>query len=78
MSKQNLTVSLSPQTIRKAKVLAAKRGSSISILVAEQIEVLVGQDEAYQQAEREANILLDHGIRLGGKIRATRDEWHER
>lgn len=78
MSKQNLTVSLSPQTIRKAKVLAAKRGSSISILVAEQIEVLVGQDEAYQQAEREANILLDHGFRLGGKIRATRDEWHER
>ena len=78
MTKQNLTVSLPQQTIRKAKILAARRGSSISGLLAEQIEVLVGEEEAYERAERQATALLDQGFHLGGVIRASRDEWHER
>ena len=75
---QNITVRLERQTLRKAKVLAAKRNSSISRLLAEQIEALVGQDEAYEQAQRRALALLDRGLHLGGRIVATRDEWHER
>lgn len=78
MIKQNLTVSLNQQTVRKAKILAARRGSSISGLLAEQIEILVGEDEAYERAHRQATELLDKGFRMGGVIRATRDEWHER
>jgi hypothetical protein len=76
--KQNLTVSLERQTLRKAKILAAKHGTSISALLAEQIEVLVGAEEAYERAERQALALLDQGFHLGGVIRATRDELHER
>jgi hypothetical protein len=78
MSKQNITVSLPRQTIRKAKVLAARRGSSISGLLAQQIEILVGEEEAYERAERQAAALLDQGFHLGGVIRVSRDEWHER
>ena len=78
MIKQNLTVSLPQQTIRKAKILAARRGSSISGLLAEQIEILVGEEEAYELAQRQATALLDQGFHLGGVIRSTRDEWHER
>ncbi|MHB8216928.1 MAG: hypothetical protein ACYDDS_12700 [Candidatus Sulfotelmatobacter sp.] len=78
MTKQNLTVSLSRQLLRKAKILAARRGSSISGLLAEQIEILVGEEEAYERAERQATALLDLGFHLGGVIRASRDEWHER
>jgi hypothetical protein len=78
MNKQNVTVSLNQQTLRKAKILAARRGSSISGLLAEQIEILVGEEEAYERAERQATALLDQGFHLGGIIRATRDEWHER
>jgi hypothetical protein len=78
MAKQNLTVSLPRQTIRKAKVLAARRGSSISGLLAEQIELLVGEEEAYERAERQATALLNRGFHLGGVIRSSRDEWHER
>jgi hypothetical protein len=78
MSKQNLTVSLPQQTIRKAKILAARRGSSISGLLAEQIEILIGQEEAYERAEKQAATLLDEGFHLGGVIGARRDEWHER
>jgi hypothetical protein len=78
MAKQNLTVSLPQQTIRKAKILAARRGSSISGLLAKQIELLVGEDEAYERAQRQALALMDKGFHMGGVIRATRDEWHER
>jgi hypothetical protein len=78
MAKQNLTVSLPQHTIRKAKILAARRGSSISGLLAEQIEILVGEEEAYERAERQATALLDQGFHLGGVIRSSRDELHER
>jgi hypothetical protein len=76
--KQNVTISLDRQTIRKAKIMAARRDTSISGLLAQQIEMLVGEEEAYERAERQALALLETGFRLGGVIRAKRDEWHER
>lgn len=78
MAKQNVTVSLTRQTLRKAKILAARRETSISGLLASHIETLVGEEEAYERAELQAAALLDQGFHLGGVIRATRDEWHER
>ena len=76
--KQNLTISLDRKTIQKAKILAARRSASISGLVAHQIEILVGEEEAYERAERRAMTLLDQGFHLGGVIRIVRDELHER
>jgi hypothetical protein len=76
--KQNLTIRLDRQTIRMAKILAARRSTSISGLLARQIEILVGEEEAYERAERQAISLLDQGFHLGGIIRASRDELHER
>ena len=76
--KQNLTVSLSADTIRKGKILAARRSTSLSGLLAEQIESLVGADEAYERSERAALAMLDKGFHLGGVISATREELHER
>jgi hypothetical protein len=76
--KQNLTVSLDRQTIRMAKILAARRSTSISGLLARQIEILVGEEEAYERAARQAMSLLDQGFHLGGDIRVSRDELHER
>jgi hypothetical protein len=77
-SKQNLTIALERELIRKAKILAAKRSTSISGLLARQIETLIGEDDAYENAKREAFALLEAGFNLGGRIRATRDELHER
>jgi hypothetical protein len=77
-TKQNITVRLDRRTLRKAKVLAARRNTSISGLLAQQIETLVGEDDAYDQAQRRALAILDKGFRLGGRIESTRDEWHER
>jgi hypothetical protein len=76
--KQNLTVSLDRQTIKKAKIVAARRSTSISGLLARQIEILVGEEEAYERAERQAMAMLEQGFHLGGRIRPTRDELHER
>ena len=76
--KQNVTISLSRKVLKKAKILAARRETSISGLLAQQIEFIVGDEEAYEQAEREARALLDKGFHMGGVIRASRDELHER
>jgi len=75
---QNLTVRLDQATIRKAKVLAAQRGTSVSKLVARTIEKLVGDDEAYEAARRKASALMQRGFHLGGEVRVSRDELHER
>ena len=76
--KQNVTISLDRKTIQKAKIVAARRSTSISGLLAQQIEILVGEEEAYERAERQAMALLDRGFHLGGVIRASRNELHER
>jgi len=77
--KQNVTVSLDRNTIHKAKIIAARRSTSISGLLAEQIETLVSEDEAYERAKRGAKALLRKGFHLGGEgIRVSRDELHER
>lgn len=76
--KQNVTISISRETVRKAKILAARRSTSISGLLAEQIEILVGAEEMYERAERSAFAILEEGFHLGGVITASRDELHER
>jgi hypothetical protein len=59
--KQNLTVQLDRETIRKAKVLAAQKGTSVSRLVASTIENEVAREDAYQAARRRVGL-----IRFGG------------
>jgi hypothetical protein len=76
--KQNVTVSLDRQTIQKAKIIAARRFTSISGLLAQQVEAIAGDEEAYERAERQAMALLEQGFHLGGANRASRDELHER
>ena len=78
LTKQNVTISLTRQTLQKVRVLAARRATSISGLLAKQVEILVGEEEAYGRAQRQAMSLLDQGFHMGGVIRASRDEWHER
>ena len=76
--KQNVTISLSRQVLKKARILAARRETSISGLLAQEIESLVGEEEAYERAERQAMAILDKGFHMGGVIAASRDELHER
>ena len=76
--RRNLTVNLDGDTIRRAKILAAARGTSVSKLIAELVKELVEDDRAYEIAKRSALKHLERGYRLGGRITSTRDEWHDR
>jgi len=76
--KQNLTIRLSKRTIQKARVLAAKRSTSISGLVTSQIEELAKSEDDYERAMREAIALMNPGFNLGGSHKLDRDALHER
>ena len=67
MKSQNVTLRLSSDTIRRIKVVAAERGSSISSLLTAKLEELVGEDAEYQAARRRAMEWLAQGWHLGGR-----------
>jgi len=77
--KRNLTIQLDEDVVRKARVIAAQRGKSISRLVTEQIEELVRRDDDYQRVMKEALAELERGYDLGsgGKL-PRRDELYDR
>ena len=76
--KQVVMIRLDESTLRKVRILAARCSTSVEDLLALQIELLAGQEEAYERADLQAAILLDQGFHLGGRIRAKRDKIHER
>ena len=75
--KRNVTVQLDDEVIRAAKVLAAKRGTSVSGLVAAELGWLVAEDEQYEEAWRRARKAMDDAAGRGGR-RWEREELHER
>ena len=76
--KQNITLNLDRDLIMKAKVLAARRSTSVSGLLRDQVEAIVRDDEAYEQAVASVKARLKHGFDLGGGPYASRDSLHER
>jgi len=78
--KQNVTLALPVDLVRRLKVRAAERGTSISRMLTERLEEILNQDDEYERARRRILSDLEHGYDLGtgGKITWTRDELHER
>ncbi len=75
---QNLTVRLDEETIHKARILAARRSTSVSRLVGDEIARLVAEDDAYQKARRVALGHLARGFHLGGGSMPSRESLHAR
>lgn len=80
MERQNITLAVPKDILLKVKLLAVKRGTSVSRLLTETLERLVEQEEAYAHAQRRHLQCLEQGIDLGteGHIATLRDELHER
>ena len=78
MIKRNLTVQLDEEIIGKARVLAARRSTSVSKLVAQEIRKLVGEDESCQRAKAVARGQMTKGFHPGGGPLPDRDALHER
>ena len=78
--RQNFTLSLPKTLLRKIKVLAAKRETSVSSLLTNLLADAVRQDDSYEESMRRLLARARKGFDLGtqGRITWTRDEVHER
>ena len=76
--KINITLKLDRELLRRAKVIAAEMETSVSALVAEQLEKIVRERDGYEQAKRRALANLKKGFNLGFTPPASRDELYER
>jgi predicted transcriptional regulator len=80
METQNITLALSKEVLRKAKLLATKRRTSMSGLMRQALEDLVSREEDYELARQRQLVLLNQGFDLNtkGYIAWKREDLYER
>lgn len=80
MERQNVTLSLPKDLLKKAKVLAALKERSLSDLLRESLEEKVKEETGYQRAKERQIALMEKGYDLGskGKVSSAREDLHER
>lgn len=76
----NLTLSLAAEDVRRAKILAAQRGVSVSRLLSDMLRPVLDRDSGYALARERHLAALDtsNDLGTGGRQRWSRDELHER
>jgi hypothetical protein len=75
--KHNITVAIDPVLLKKARSVAARRGLSVSALLADELRELVNEDLRYSSARKRALGLFLTPLALGGSP-LSREEMHER
>ncbi len=80
MEKQNITLSLPREILKKGRMLAAKRGISLNELVRELLQMTAEKEEGYRISADRQMRRMKGGIPLGtkGKISWQRGELHQR
>jgi hypothetical protein len=76
--KRNVTLKVDAEILREARILAAEQDSSMSQLLTDKLEELVGERKRYDRARKRALARLRVGMDLGWKRPGKRDELHER
>jgi len=76
--KQNITLSVDKDLIKKGKVIAAEKDTSVSKMLSEQLKQLVENNEQYETAKRSALQTLKNGYHLGGEITWKREDLYDR
>lgn len=76
--KHNITVAIEPGLLKKARAVAARRGTSVSALVASELGELVNSDRAYEAARKRAKATLQCGFSFQGARMNDRAVAHER
>lgn len=74
----NVTIRIDADLVKDAKVLAARRHTSLSRLIAAHLRTLLRQDQAYAAAKQRALARLSQGYDLGWRKPANRSEAHDR
>jgi predicted transcriptional regulator len=81
VEKRNITLSLPSALVKRVKIVAAKRETSVSALLAASLEEIVRRDDGSRTAAtRRVLTRAARGFDLGtgGQIHTSRDELHER
>ncbi|HSV31137.1 MAG TPA: DUF6364 family protein [Atribacteraceae bacterium] len=80
MEKQNVTISVPKDILKKAKHIAVNRQTSLSRLLAETLEDIVEKDDVYNKAKARQLAAMKSGFNLGvrGKIAWKREDLHAR
>jgi hypothetical protein len=77
---QNVTLAIPKELLRKAKILAIQRNTSLSGLLTQTLIEMVSDQERYEQARQHNLELLRQGFDFGthGKLTWKREDLHER
>jgi metal-responsive CopG/Arc/MetJ family transcriptional regulator len=78
MDTQNITLSLPKSVLRRMKMLAVQRGSSVSRLLTQAAEKMIEEETEYATARKRQTATLEKGFDLGFRKPASRDGLHER
>ena len=73
----NITLRVDDALVREAKILAARRGTSVSRLIAGQLEELVRSERNYEAARSRALTRLAEATDLGWTAPPSREELHD-
>jgi hypothetical protein len=77
MARTNLRLRVDTEVIRRVRILAAKRGISVSALAAQRLMELVEEDERFEAARRRVLAILATAVARGGRS-WDRDDLHDR
>lgn len=79
MPLRNLTLSLPSDLVRRAKIVAAQRDTSVSALVAAYLASLAQEADDYERTWHEERQLMARGLPLRiGEMTWSRSDVHER
>jgi len=80
VEKQNITLSLSKEVLRRIKVLAAEQDTSVTAIMEKLLSDYATHHEGYRQARQDHLGLIRAGLDLGtdGAASWTREDLHER
>lgn len=74
----NITLRVDDALVREAKILAARRGTSVSRMIAEELEALVRSDRQYNAARTRALARIAEATDLRWTPSTTREELYDR
>ncbi|MDQ3152192.1 MAG: BrnA antitoxin family protein [Actinomycetota bacterium] len=79
MTSRNITLTLPAELVRRVKVIAATRDTSVSALVADYLRSLAQRDDDYERVWQEEQRLMSAGLPMRiGAVTWSRDDVHGR
>jgi hypothetical protein len=80
METQNITLALPKRVLRKVRLIAFQRNTSVSRMLTTMLEQLVAESDEYERARRRQLALMEKGLPLAFNkdARWSREDLHER